>query len=71
MHMRQKRKDVMPVNFKLNRRVIEVLDQLVQTGLYKSRIDVVLAALRNFEPFKTKWKELETHEKSVNEHPIP
>jgi len=59
--MRQKRKDVILVNFKLNKQVIEVLDQLVQTGLYKSRIDVVLAALRNYEPFKIEWKELEAN----------
>jgi Arc/MetJ-type ribon-helix-helix transcriptional regulator len=59
MDMRQKSKDVIPVNFKINRHVIDVMDQLVQTGLYKSRIDVVLAALRNYEPFKTKWKEKE------------
>jgi Arc/MetJ-type ribon-helix-helix transcriptional regulator len=67
MHMRQKGKDVMPVNFKLNRHVIEVLDQLVQTGLYKSRIDIVLAALRNYEPFKIKWKELEFSSQIIHE----
>jgi Arc/MetJ-type ribon-helix-helix transcriptional regulator len=61
--MRQKSGDLMLVNFKLNRNVIKVLDELVQTGLYKSRIDVVLAALRTYEPFKIKWKELEVHKK--------
>jgi Arc/MetJ-type ribon-helix-helix transcriptional regulator len=52
-----KTKNIKLVNFKLNKNIIETLDQLVETGLYKSRVDVVLAALRNYEPFKTKWKE--------------
>jgi Arc/MetJ-type ribon-helix-helix transcriptional regulator len=52
-----KAKNTKLVNFKLSKNVTETLDQLVQTGLYKSRVDVVLAALRNYEPFKTKWKE--------------
>ena len=47
------------VNFKLSRNVVDVLDQLVQTGLFKSRADVVLSALRNYEIFKTKWEEVE------------
>jgi len=50
---------MMLVNFKLNKNVVEVLDQLVQTGLFKSRVDVVLAALRNYELFKRKWEEVE------------
>ncbi|MEJ2240545.1 MAG: hypothetical protein P8Y18_00150 [Candidatus Bathyarchaeota archaeon] len=52
-----KKENMMLVNFKLSKNVVNVLDQLVHTGLYKSRIDVVLAALRNYEPFKEKWKE--------------
>ena len=54
----QKSKDVMLVNFKLNKHVVEVLDQLVQTGLFKSRVDVVLAALRNYEFFIAKWEKM-------------
>lgn len=50
-------KDTKLVNFKLNKHVVEVLDQLVETGLYKTRVDVVLSALRNYEPFKERWKE--------------
>ena len=46
----------MLINFKLNRHVVEVLDQLVETGLYKTRVDVILSALRTYEPFKEKWK---------------
>jgi Arc/MetJ-type ribon-helix-helix transcriptional regulator len=57
MDKHPKKENTMLVNFKLNRNVVNTLDQLVHTGLYKSRIDVVLAALRNYEPFKEKWKE--------------
>lgn len=52
----RKQKDTMLVNFKLHKHIVEVLDQLVKTGLYKTRVDVILAALRNYEPFKEKWK---------------
>lgn len=48
----RKQKDIMLINFKLNRHVVEVLDQLVVTGLYKTRVDVILSALRTYEPFK-------------------
>lgn len=53
----RKGKDVMLVNFKLHRNVVEVLDRLVETGLYKTRVDVVLSALRNYKPFQGTWKE--------------
>jgi Arc/MetJ-type ribon-helix-helix transcriptional regulator len=59
MQKQYKSKDLRLVNFKLKRSVVEVLDQLVETGLYKSRVDVILASLRDYEPFKTKWKESE------------
>jgi Arc/MetJ-type ribon-helix-helix transcriptional regulator len=59
MDKRHKSKDVLLINFKLNKHVVDVLDQLVQTGLFKSRVDVVLAALRNYEFFTSKWEELE------------
>lgn len=54
---RHKSKDLMLINLKLNRNVVDVLDRLVKTGLYKSRSDIMLAALRNYEPFKTNWKQ--------------
>jgi len=57
MTERDKSRNLKLVNFKLNKRVVEVLDELVQTGLYKSRVDIVLAALRNYEPFETGWKQ--------------
>jgi Arc/MetJ-type ribon-helix-helix transcriptional regulator len=59
MDTHYKRKEVMLINFKLNKHIVDVLDQLVQTGLFKSRVDVVLAALRNYEFFTSKWEELE------------
>lgn len=49
----------MLVNFKLHRHVVEVLEQLVQAGLFKTRVDVVLSVLRNYEPFKEIWKNWE------------
>ena len=30
--------------------------EVVETGLCKTRVDVVLSALRTYEPFKEKWK---------------
>ena len=39
-------KATMLVNFKLHRKVVKVLDRLVESGLYKTRVDVVLSALR-------------------------
>ena len=59
MSKSHKNKNLLLINFKLSRNVVDVLDQLVQTGLFKSRADVVLAALRNYEIFKTKWEEVE------------
>jgi len=44
------------VNFRLNRKVVEVLDRLVESGLYKTRVDIVLSALRVYEPFQEIWK---------------
>jgi Arc/MetJ-type ribon-helix-helix transcriptional regulator len=54
----KKGKNIMLVNFKLNKNIVKVLDQLVETGLYKTRVDVVLSALRNYEPFQEKWKRI-------------
>jgi Arc/MetJ-type ribon-helix-helix transcriptional regulator len=51
-----KGRNIKLVNFKLNKKVVEAVDELVETGLYKSRVDVVLAALRNYEPFKKRWE---------------
>jgi Arc/MetJ-type ribon-helix-helix transcriptional regulator len=48
------------VNFKLHRNVVKVLDRLVDSGLYKTRVDVVLSALRIYKPFQEMWK-TETH----------
>lgn len=44
------------VNFKLHRNVVKILDRLVESGLYKTRVDVVLSALRVYEPFQKMWK---------------
>jgi len=44
------------VNFKLHRDVVKTLDRLVESGLYKTRVDVVLSALRIYEPFQEMWK---------------
>jgi Arc/MetJ-type ribon-helix-helix transcriptional regulator len=44
------------VNFKLHRNVVKVLDRLVDSGLYKTRVDVVLSALRVYRPFQEMWK---------------
>ena len=44
------------VNFKFHRNVVKVLDQLVESGLYKTRVDVVLSALRIYRPFQEMWK---------------
>ncbi|NIR86815.1 hypothetical protein GWO13_04265 [Candidatus Bathyarchaeota archaeon] len=52
----KQRKAVMLVNFKFHRNVVKVLDRLVESGLYKTRVDVVLSALRIYKPFQTMWK---------------
>jgi Arc/MetJ-type ribon-helix-helix transcriptional regulator len=52
----RKRKDTVLVNFKLNRNVVKILDQIVESGLYKTRVDIVLSALRIYKPFKEMWK---------------
>ena len=49
-------KSTLLVNFKLHRDVVKILDRLVESGLYKTRADVVLAALRIYEPFQELWK---------------
>ena len=56
MSEREKGRKIKLVNFKLHKSVVDVIDELVETGLYKSRVDVVLAALRNYEPFEISWK---------------
>ena len=52
----EKEKGIVLVNFRLNRKVVEVLDRLVESGLYKTRVDIVLSALRVYEPFQEIWK---------------
>jgi Arc/MetJ-type ribon-helix-helix transcriptional regulator len=49
-------KATMLVNFKFHRNVVKVLDRLVESGLYKTRVDVVLSALRVYKPFQEMWK---------------
>jgi len=49
-------KVTMLVNFKFHRNVVKVLDRLVESGLYKTRVDVVLSALRIYKPFQETWK---------------
>jgi Arc/MetJ-type ribon-helix-helix transcriptional regulator len=44
------------LNFKLHKNVVKVLDKLVESGLYKTRVDVVLSSLRIYEPFQEIWK---------------
>ncbi len=39
-----------------HRNVVKVLDRLVESGLYKTRVDVVLSALRIYKPFQEMWK---------------
>ncbi len=56
MDIPKKEKATVLVNFKLHRDVVKILDQLVESGLYKTRVDVVLAALRIYEPFQELWK---------------
>ena len=49
-------KPTVMVNFKFHRNVVKVLDRLVESGLYKTRVDVVLSALRIYKPFQEMWK---------------
>lgn len=49
-------KETVLVNFRLHRNVVKVLDRLVESGLYKTRVDVVLSALRVYKPFQSMWK---------------
>jgi len=56
MDVPKEEKAVLLVNFKLHRDVVKVLDRLVESGLYKTRVDVVLSALRIYEPFQEIWK---------------
>ena len=65
-------KDIMLVNFKLHRNVVKALDRLVESGLYKTRVDVMLSALRVYKPFQKTWKKetLERKEETRrNKHP--
>jgi Arc/MetJ-type ribon-helix-helix transcriptional regulator len=59
-------KSTLLVNFKLHRDVVKILDRLVESGLYKTRVDVVLSALRVYEPFQKVWKK-EVDEAKANE----
>ena len=52
----EKEKDTVLVNFKLHTKVVKTLDRLVESGLYKTRVDVVLSALRIYKPFQEMWK---------------
>lgn len=52
----EERKVTMLVNFKFHKNVVKVLDRLVESGLYKTRVDVVLSALRVYRPFQEMWK---------------
>ena len=54
-------KAVMLVNFKLHKNVVKVLDRLVESGLYKTRVAVVLSALRVYTPFQESWKKEVMH----------
>ncbi len=67
MDIPKQEKSTLLVNFKLHRDVVKVLDRLVESGLYKTRVDVVLSALRIYEPFQMMWrKEVgETAESSI------
>ena len=49
-------KSIILVNFNLHKDVVKVLDQLAETGLYKTRVDVLLSALRAYKPFQDMWK---------------
>lgn len=53
----EKEKVEMMVNFKFHKNVVKVLDKLAKSGLYKTRVSVVLSALRSYEPFKRTWEE--------------
>jgi Arc/MetJ-type ribon-helix-helix transcriptional regulator len=52
----EEEKETVLVNFRLHRNVVKVLDRLVESGLYKTRVDVVLSALRIYKPFQSMWK---------------
>ncbi|MDH5462295.1 MAG: hypothetical protein OEX09_08765 [Candidatus Bathyarchaeota archaeon] len=52
----EEEKATLLVNFKLHRNVVKVLDRLVESGLYKTRVDIVLSALRIYKPFQDMWK---------------
>ena len=49
-------KTYMLVNFKLHKNVVKVMDRLVESGLYKTRVDIVLSSLRSYKPFREMWK---------------
>lgn len=52
----EEQKTTVLVNFRLHKNVVKVLDMLVESGLYKTRVDVVLSALRIYKPFQDTWK---------------
>jgi len=52
----EEEKETVLVNFRLHRNVVKVLDRVVESGLYKTRVDVVLSALRIYKPFQSMWK---------------
>jgi Arc/MetJ-type ribon-helix-helix transcriptional regulator len=54
-------KAIVLVNFKLHKNVVKVLDRLVESGLYKTRVAVVLSALRVYTPFQETWKKEVVH----------
>lgn len=54
-------KAIVLVNFKLHKDVVKVLDRLVESGLYKTRVAVVLSALRVYTPFQETWKKEVVH----------
>ena len=54
-------KAIVLVNFKLHKNVVKVLDRLVESGLYKTRVAVVLSALRVYTPFQEMWKKEVVH----------
>jgi len=56
------------VNFKFHRNVVKVLDRLVESGLYKTRVDVVLSALRSYSPFHEMWKKFLEEMLEVHKH---
>ena len=57
MSVKESSSRVVLVSFKLHKNVVKTLDQLVGSGLYKTRVDIVLSALREYRPFLEMWQE--------------